>query len=163
MTSSGADLAERFALLSGNIITTVEQSSDAELSRISAAEQWTAGALASHIAMVTAGITGWVQDMVDGRELPNLTMDDIHGNNAEQAGLNARAGKDEVLTRLRANSAQLLAVLRGLSERDLERSAVFSLFDGAEISIRTLVEVGLIAHLDEHLASLRATVATSVR
>ncbi len=96
--------------------------------------------------------------MVVGRSMPDISMEDIDRNNAEQAARNAHAGKDEVLTRVRTSREQMLAVLRGLGEGDSERVAAFSLFGDGQVSVSTLVEQGLIAHTEEHLASLRATI-----
>jgi hypothetical protein len=162
MDTRGADLAVRFAQVSDAVIAAVEGLSESDLARECAAERCTVGALAGHVAMVFEVQVDWVQAILAGRPLPEVTMADIDRNNAEQAARNAQIGKDEVLTRLRTNRERMLAVLRSLHDGDSDRVAAFSLFNGADVSIQTLVEHGLIAHAEEHLASLRATVEPPV-
>jgi hypothetical protein len=55
----------------------------------------------------------------------------------------------------------LLTELRNLHGDDAERVAPFSLFDDGQVSLQILVEQGAIAHTEEHLASLRATIGDS--
>jgi hypothetical protein len=160
LVMSGVELAKRFADVSGAFLATVEGLDEADLARTTAEEQWTIGALAGHVATVIGVQSDWVEMVLAGTPLPQVTMDDIHHGNAEQAAHNARIGKDELLTWLRTNRERMLGVLQGLNEGDAEeRTAVFSLFDGADVSIRTIVELGLIEHIGEHLASLRAAVS----
>jgi hypothetical protein len=162
MATQREELATQFADVSSAFIAAVEQLDESDLSLVCAAEQCTVAALVSHLSMVYDAHTDWVPRMQQGQALPDLTMDDIHRNNAKQAALNAHLNKDEVLTRLRDSSERMLAVLRGLRDDDPERVVSFSLFDGGEVSIETEVELGLIAHSQEHLASLQATVGSTV-
>jgi hypothetical protein len=160
MDSRGADLAQRFEQVSDDVITLVEGLNDADLARESVEEQWTLRALAGHLAAVFDAHVDWVPAIIAGGPLPEVTMDDIHRNNAKMAEKNARIGKDALLTMLRASQQRMLAVLTGLREGDPDRVATFSLFNGQDVSVRTLVELGLIAHTEEHLASMRAALET---
>lgn len=156
--TQGKELAAQFAQVHG-AVAAVAALDASDLARPCAAEQCTVAALAGHIAQVYGGNADWVRAIVAGRTLPDITMADIDRNNAEQAVLNARLGKDEVLARLQANGDRVLAVLRELRDGDPERTAPFGLFGGAPVSVQTLVEQGLLAHVEEHLASLRTAVA----
>jgi hypothetical protein len=158
MDTRGEKLATQFEHVSGAFVAALEPLDETDLARQCAAEQCTVAALAAHIATVYDAHVDWVPAMVTGRPLPHITMADIDRNNAKQAALNAHLGKDEVLTRVRTSRDRMLAVLRGLREGDPVRVAPFSLFDDGQVSVRTLVEQGLIAHTEEHLASLRATI-----
>jgi hypothetical protein len=159
MGTQGEQLADQFARVHGDVVAAVAELDGVDLARRCAAEQVTVAALAGHIAQVYGVNAGWVQLMVAGQPLPDITMADIDRINAEQAGLNAGLGKDELLARLQANGDRMIAVLRGLRDGDPERTAPFGLFGGAPVSVQTLVEQGLLAHVEEHLASLRTAVA----
>jgi hypothetical protein len=63
-----------------------------------------------------------------------------------------------VLERLRTRRGAMLTTLQSLQNDEAERSAPFSLTGGQPVSFQMLVELGLIAHTKEHLASLRASV-----
>ena len=92
-----------------------------------------------------------------GEPLPPITMGDIHHNNAVQAVRNEGLSKAEALASLRAGGATMTTVLQGLSDDDLVRSAPLMLF-GGDVSVQTLVEQAVIAHTEQHLASLKAAV-----
>ena len=47
-------------------------------------------------------------------------------------------------------------MLRTLRDEDLERTAPFALFGGAEVSVRALIERVLIGNVEAHLPGLRA-------
>jgi hypothetical protein len=161
MATQGKQLAAKFARVHDDVVATVASLDAVDLARRCAAEQVTVAALAGHIAQVYRANAGWVQTIVADQPLPDITMADIDRINAEQAARNTGLGKDELLARLQANGDRMLAVLRGLSDADSERSAPFGLFDGAPVSVQTLVEQGLLAHVEEHLASLRTAVAVN--
>jgi len=86
-------------------------------------------------------------------------MADIVRNNAENAAMNDQIGKDEALGRLRTSGGAMTAALAGLHDDDLARTKPFTL-SGGDVSVQTLVEQAVIAHTAEHLASIRAAVAT---
>ena len=65
-----------------------------------------------------------------------------------------------MIARLRTGGEAMTTELRGLREDDLARTAPFTLF-GGEVSVRTLVEHAVIAHTEQHLASLQAAVGTA--
>jgi hypothetical protein len=157
MQTQTAELLTRYTQELKAVLATVEPLPDAALRRRSPENQCSAAALAAHIAGVHANVAGWVKLIVAGEPLPALTMADIDRNNAEQAALNDGLSKDEALTRLRAGGAAMTAALDGLRDDDLARSAAFTLA-GGEINVQTLVEQAVIAHTQEHLASLRAAV-----
>jgi hypothetical protein len=137
------------------VITAVEPLDAASLRQPCPVEQCTVAALACHIAAVHGAIAGVVQAMVAGEALPSLTMEDIDRTNAENAAANAARGKDEVIGRLQAGGEAMTTQLHGLRDDDLARTAPFTLF-GGDVSVQTLVEQAVIAHTEQHLASLQA-------
>lgn len=160
MTRTNAEaLSSRYARALGDALATVEQLDPDDMRRQSPENQCSVAALAAHIASVHETVAGWVQTLIAGEALPPITMSDIDRNNADGAARNADLGKDEVIARLRASGATMAAVLRTLDDEDLARSGSFTLA-GGEIDVQSLVEAAVIAHTDEHLASLRAAVAS---
>lgn len=158
MSTHGEDLAKRFAALSDTVIAEIDRLDSADLAKTSTPEQWTVAALACHIANVYGGQADWTGLIVSDQPLPEITMTDIDAMNAAESARNARASKDEILTRLRTNGDRIHSVLRGLSDTDTERPVSFSLLNWQQISLGNLIEMGLLAHVQEHLASIRATV-----
>src|SRR5215218_1132199 len=84
MEPQGNDIATQFAAISGEFIASIEGLSESDFAKTCAAEQCTVAALASHMANVFGAQVDWVQDIVAGRSLPEITMADIHQNNAKQ-------------------------------------------------------------------------------
>jgi len=159
MDTHASDLTTRYAQVLDSVITAVEPLDAASLRRLCPAEQCTVAALACHIAAVHGAAADFVRSIVAGEALPSLTMEDIDRNNAENAVGNAELGKDEVVARLRVGGEAMTRELRGLGEDDLARTAPFTLF-GGEVSVQTLVEQAVIAHTEQHLASLQDTAGT---
>ncbi len=156
MNTQIEELARRFETANQAMITVVEQLDDAGMRAHCAAEQCTAAALAAHVGEDHPLIADWVRAAAAGEPLPAITMTDIDRINAEQAVTNAECSKDQALAQLRTNGVAAAAMLRTLQDEDLERTAPFALFGGAEVSVRTLIEGVLIGNVESHLPSLQA-------
>lgn len=150
------ELTTRFERSFDAVVAAVEQLDEAGMARFCPPEQCTAAALACHVATAESFSADIVQSMVAGRPLPNVAMDDIHRMNAEQAAVNADVGKDEALSRLRATKAKVIAALGDLNDKDLERTATFSLAGAQAVSVKTMIENGLVGQAENHLPSLQA-------
>ena len=150
------ELAQRFEEANRAAIAAVENLDEAGLGAHCAAEQCTAAALAAHVGEAHPFIAEWVRALAAGEALPAITMADIDRINAERAVANAACDKETALAQLRTNGAAAAAVLRTLSDEDLDKTAPFALFGGAEVSVRALIERVLIGNIEAHLPSLRA-------
>lgn len=159
MSAPREELTTRFERSFDAVVAAVEQLDEAGMATFCPPEQCTAAALACHVAEAESFGADIVQSMVAGRRLPNLTMDDIHRMNAEQAAVNADVGKDEALSRLRATRAKVMAALGDLSDEDLERTATFSLTGAQAVSVKTMIENALGPQSENHLPSLQAAAA----
>jgi hypothetical protein len=159
MDTQGDELACRFEAAHRAVLAVVEGLDEAQLNAHCAAEQCTAAALACHVAEAHALIAEWVRAAAAGEALPEITMADIDRSNAERAVANAGCSQAEALARLRTNGAAAAAVVRGLRDEDLERTAPFALFGGTAVSVRTLIERVLIGDPEQHLPSLQAAAA----
>jgi hypothetical protein len=91
-----------------------------------------------------------------GQPLPKLTRDLINENNAKHLAEHADPDKAETLEMFRANGAKASAIVRELSDAELDRSGTV-LADIPVMTVHQAIEGILINHVHEHLGSIRAT------
>ena len=157
MATRAEELAKKFDEACTEMNKTVEGLNDADWKKVTSAEKWPVGVVAHHAAEAHAGISGIVEKVAKGQPLPGLTMDMIHANNARHAKEQANVTKAETLALLKANGGKASAIVRGLSDAELDRSA--SLLGGMPaITAAQAIEAVLINHVNEHLASMKATI-----
>ena len=158
MTQRNETLATMFEQVAGRILTVAESLSDAAWGVAPPGEARTAGQIAYHTAEVYHNVSSFIQLAVDGQPLPALTMEIIHGFNAEQAARYAGAGRAAALELLRQNGTAPAALLRGLSDAQLDTGIEFL---GQPMTVGSLAQNGLVAHAEEHLASMQAAAAAA--
>ncbi len=117
-------------------------------------------ALAHHMANVYRNVGGFIQLAVAGQPLPALTIKDIHDRNAEQAAQATGVGRAGTLELLRQNGADTAALLRTLSDAQLDTATVFL---GYPMTVESLAQNGLVGHTEEHLASIQSAAASAER
>lgn len=151
-------VAKKFEAKAKEAAAVLEKISAADWNKTTTAEKWPVGVVAHHIAMAHAGIGGIVKHVATGGAPTGMTMDDIHRMNAQHAKEFASVTKAETLALHKKNAAATAAILRGLKDADLDRSG--ALLGGMPAMTAEQVATGLLcSHVDEHLASIRATVA----
>jgi len=158
MTQRNETLATAFEQVAGHILTVADGLSDAAWGVAPAGEARTAGQIAYHTAEVYHNVSGFIQMAVSGQPLPALTMESIHGFNAEQATRYAGAGRAGALAMLRQNGTATAALLRTLSDTQLDTGAEFL---GHLFTVESLAQNGLVGHAEEHLASIRDAAASA--
>jgi len=156
MGARADQLASKFDQSCREFDTVVEKLNDAEWKKETAAEKWSVGVVAHHVAGGCAGIAGLVQAVAKGQPLPGLTMDMIHENNAKHAKDHANTTKAETLTLFKTNAAHASSMVRGLSDAELDRSA--TLLGARSMTAAQVIEGILITHINEHLGNIRATI-----
>jgi uncharacterized damage-inducible protein DinB len=157
-TSRAARLADDLAAVNAAVISAIEGCSDEEWRRPTAAEGWPVAVVAHHVAEVERFFAGALGAAVAGEAVPPaLTSEAVEQNNRRHAAENANAGKAETLAALRDAGPALVNLLRGLDEAQLDRAAV--IFDDQPLTVAQVAEFALVAHVGEHLASIRATIA----
>jgi len=158
MTQRNETLATAFEQVAGHILTVADGLSDAAWGVAPAGEARTAGQIAYHTAEVYHNVSGFIQMAVSGQPLPALTMESIHGFNAEQATRYAGTGRAGALAMLRQNGTATAALLRTLSDTQLDTGAEFL---GHLFTVESLAQNGLVGHAEEHLASIRDAAASA--
>jgi len=157
MGARAEQLAKKFDESCAEFNKVVEGLSDADWKKVTSAEKWPVGVVAHHAAEAHAGIGGLVHLVAKAQPLPGLTMEMIDAGNAKHAKEQANVTKAETLALLKSNGAKTSALVRGLSDAELDRSA--SVLAGMPaVTAAQAIEGILISHVREHLGSIRATV-----
>jgi hypothetical protein len=120
-------------------------------------EKWTVGVVAHHVAGAHEGISGIIKTVAGGQSVPNFTMDMLHDMNAKHAKEFANVSKAETIALHKKNAAAAAAVVRGLSDADLGKSATV-LTGMPPMSVEQIINGILMNHVEEHIKSIRATV-----
>jgi hypothetical protein len=155
MGHPATDLADRFHQTRQAFLDTIESFTPNQMDARCVAEQCTVSALASHMACVYQITRTWIQAIVRGEALPNITMDDIDRRNHEQFARDAHRDRGAIIPELRTTGERVEQIVRVLGGPDLDRTIEFSLF-GGQATTQQLVENALIGHTESHLASVLA-------
>jgi hypothetical protein len=113
--------------------------------------------VAHHVAAGHEGILGIIKTVAAGQSVPNFTMDMLHDMNAKHAKEFANVSKAETIALHKKNAAAAAAVVRGLSDADLGKSATV-LTGMPPMSVEQIIHGILLNHVEEHLKSIRAAV-----
>lgn len=150
-------LAKQFEAKAAEMTATIEKLTDADWKKVTAAEKWTVGVTAHHVAQGHEVIAGLVKTVAAGQSVPNLTMAMIDDMNARHAKEHAGCTKAETLALHQKGAAAAAALVRGLSDADLDRSGVV-LSGVPAMTTQQVIEGVLIGNVASHLASIKATV-----
>jgi uncharacterized damage-inducible protein DinB len=151
-------LATTFERANAVLIAFVEQLSDADWGMITS-EGWTVAACAHHVAAVHEEIARFVQRFADGTSSPHQAdMGPIHESNAKHASEHATCAKGDVLTLLRSKGAAAAAIVRALSDEQLDSTAVV-VHGNPAVMTQRLVDTALIGHLTQHFHSIEQAVS----
>ncbi len=150
-------LADDFATANAEATAFVRGCSDDEWNRTVPGEGWSVAVVLHHIAVSHGHGVRWLTDMRSGEGVTD-TAEGIDRENAAHAVRMERVGKDETVTLLEQNGAELEEALRSLSEDELDRSAPFGPAGGRALPTEALAAVAA-RHTREHLAHARHAVA----
>ena len=157
MGARGDELAKQFEAKVQEATAVLEGLSDAEWKKTTAAERWTVGVVAHHIAVSHQVLGGIIQTIAEGKPMPTLTMDALHAMNAQHARENAGCAKAETLALHQKNAAEVAALVRRLGDDELDRKATV-VVGLPPMGAGELAGGLLVGHVDEHLGSIRVTV-----
>jgi hypothetical protein len=158
MATRAEQLAGRFEAVNDEMSALVMDCTGQQWRQPSATEGWSVGVVAHHVGEVQGAFARMVAALAAGRTFtPTSSMDEVHRSNAQHDVDYAAVGKPEALDALRESRAAIAPVLRDLDDGQLDRTA--GTFGGHQLSVAQVVEMVVIGHVAEHLASLRATLA----
>ena len=150
-------LAKQFESKASELTSTIEKLSDVDWKKVTAAEKWPVGVTAHHVAGAHEPISGMAKTVASGQTLPPFAMAQLDEMNAKHAKDFAGCTKAETLALHQKSVASAAAMVRGLSDAELDRSGVL-LTGMPNMTVQQIVEGVLINHVAEHLQSIRATV-----
>ena len=158
MSARAESLAKQFEAKAAEMTAVIKGLSDADWKKTTAAEKWSVGVTAHHVAGGHEGILGIVKTLAAGRSIPNFTMDMLNEMNATHAKEQAGCTKAETLALHEKGAAAAAAVVRGLSDAELDKNG--SVFVGVPpMTTQQAIEGILINHINDHMGSIRRTVA----
>ena len=157
MSARAESLAKQFEARAAEMTAAIEKLSEAEWKKVTFAEQWSVGVTVHHVAEWHEAGAGVVKTLASGQSVPNFTMAMVDEMNAKHAREHANCSKAETLTLHKKGTATAAAVIRGLSDAELDSSGTV-MAGTPPMTIEQLIEDELINHIDEHLRSIRATV-----
>ncbi len=157
MGAKSEALAKQFEAKAQEAVAILEKLSDADWKKVTEAEKWTVGVTAHHLARALEAVAGIVTGIVSGQSRGNFTRAMLDEMNAQHAKEHANCTRAETIGLLQKGTPAAAAVVRGLSDDQLAKSAtVFT--DAPPMTAEQLIMGGLINHIDEHLGSIRKTV-----
>jgi hypothetical protein len=158
MSAKAETLATQFEAKTAEMTSTLEKLTDADWKKTTAAEKWTVGVTAHHVASAHEGITGILKTVASGQPMPPFTMAMLDEMNAKHATEFANCTRAETLALHKKNAAAAASVVRGLSDAELDRSGA-PITGMPVMTAHQIVEGILINHIDDHLGSIKKTVA----
>ena len=154
---SADEYASAITSVVDDIIAAIESCTGTQWTSVTAAEQWPVSVVAHHAGTVLRAFAGVLEALGSGAPVPQFSADDVDRSNARHAQEFGDVSRAETLTFLRTNTAALTAAIRRLPEERITQVA--GSFGGFELTVAQLLEFAVIAHLQEHLASIRTTIA----
>jgi hypothetical protein len=150
-------LAQQFEAKVQEAVAVLEQLSGADWKRVTAAEHWTVGVTAHHLASALEPVAGMVSAIVAGQSRGHFTRAMLDEMNARHAQEHANCTKADTVALLRRGAAAAAGVVRGLHDDQLATSGtVFT--DAPPMTAEQLITGGLLTHIDAHVGSIRKTV-----
>ena len=157
MSQRAKDLSKRIESFKDDVIAYVGALSGEEWNAECDWEEWTAGVTARHLGAGHFGIFGLAGMIVEGKELPPLTIDQINAMSDKDSRAHSDCTKDEALDALRKNGAELVAFVGGLSNDELDRKGSMPAF-GGEASVNQIIEFVIFQSAQEHFDSMKKAV-----
>jgi len=115
----------------------------------------TIGVLVHHVASVYPLDIQLAQAVAAGQAVMGVTLDDINQMNATHARMYDGVTKEMALDLLRRTSAAAATAIRALSDEQLDRVALVSLYGNAPVTCQFVLEDRAVRHAYHHVASIQ--------
>lgn len=153
MATRAEDLASQLDAATQEAIETVQNCSDERWHTPVPNDGRSVGVLCHHMATGDLPIGQLVEAIAYGRPMPPITAEVINQGNARHAQQFANVGKADTVALLQQNGSSASAVVRALSDEQLDRSADFL---GQQWTAERAIRDILIGHVTGHLQDVRA-------
>ena len=157
MGARAESLAKQYEAKAAEMTATINKLSDADWKKTTAAEKWSVGVTAHHVAGAHEPIAGIAKTIASGQSIPNFTMAMLDEMNAKHARDFAGCTKAETLALHEKGVAAAAAIVRGFSDAELDKSGTV-LTGMPAMTTQQVVEGILIDHVNDHMGSIRKTV-----
>ena len=154
MSEQAQALADRLEQANHALLAVLTACSEDDWRKPAGNDTRSVGVIAHHVASAHALVLGLAQEVAAGRQLPALTWEMVHQGNAQHAEQQSGCPKAETLDLLRRNSAEAARIIRGMSDEQLGRSSTWEL--SGDVTTQRVIEVHMIDHAHEHLATIKA-------
>jgi hypothetical protein len=121
------------------------------------------GVIVHHVASVYPLEIQLAQTIAAGKPIEGVTGDDVNAMNAGHAKQHNAVEKDATLDLLRRNSTAAADAIRALSDDDLDRAQLASLYSDAPITCQFVLEDHAVRHSYHHLARIRGALKEKAR
>ena len=115
----------------------------------------TVGVVIHHVASVFPTEIHLAQILASGKPVTGVTTADIHAMNAAHASDHVDVTKEDALRLLERNGEAAAAVIRSLTDEQLDRAAPVSLYEDAPLTTQFMLEDHAVRHSYHHLMLLR--------
>jgi hypothetical protein len=151
------ELARTFETKAREATAILNGLSDADWKKITAAEKWSVGVTAHHVAGSHEPIANIVKTLAAGQSIPNFTMAMLDDMNAKHAQEAAGCTKSETIALHEKGAAAAAAAVRALSDEQLGKSGAV-LAGNPPMTVEQVITGILINHIDDHYGSIRKTI-----
>jgi DinB superfamily len=158
MGAKAEALAKQFEAKVQEATSVLEKLSDADWKKVTQGEKWSVGVTAHHFAQSHIGIAGLIKSLASGQHTASISMDDINAGNAKHAKDFSTVSKADTVALHKKNAAEAAAIVRGLDDAALARSAP-ALKGMPPMTAEQAVVGILIGHIDGHLDSIKKAVS----
>jgi uncharacterized protein (TIGR03083 family) len=157
MGAKTEELARKFETKAREATAVLNGLSDADWKTITAAEKWSVGVTAHHVAGSHEPIANIVKTVAAGQSIPNFTMAMLDEMNAKHAQQFAGCTKSETIALHEKGAAAAAAAVRALSDEQLGKSGTV-LAGNPPMTVEQVITGILINHIDDHFGSIRKTI-----
>jgi uncharacterized damage-inducible protein DinB len=158
MSRQAANLIDRINQFNSEVIAFVEKCSDEDWKKVCASEDWPVGVVARHIGAGHYSAMSWIDLIVQGKKMPEMSEDQVISMANQHAAEHADCTREEVLQILRERGRELVDYIARLDESDFNRTGYLSLI-GKDVSAGKLIEMVVLQSGGEHFASMKSAVA----
>ncbi len=155
MSSRSRALADEFQAANGELVELLEQATTEQwrMRTLDEGELRAVGVIAHHVADAHLRIARRVEAFATGQPVPARHPELFDARNAREAEANPEPDQRATIDRLRRDGAAVAALITGLSDGQLERTATED--DGAEVlSTAQIIELRQIGHVRSHLETI---------
>jgi len=149
-------LADRIEQGAAGLAAFAETLSEAEWSTpVSETDHRSVGVIVNHVASMYPIEIDVARAVASGNAVTDVSWDAVAQINAKNAQENAAVTKASALELLRKNSREAAAVVRALTDAELDQAAPFSLSFGAPMTAQFVIEDHALRHSWHHLAKIK--------